>query len=132
MQKAKVITLAKPHPYTFFTLKPVYIPLELFPYSYYPRYFLHCCTFLTASVPTLANADNVTFSTVVSVLLATAANAAVLTYFGQFLHTEQVSSYVCICVLVHGWCDIISQYLICMVFQISLYGSMQLVKLRGR
>ena len=39
---------------------------------------------------------NVFFSTVVSVLLATAANAAVLTYFGQFLHTEQVSSCVCI------------------------------------
>ena len=43
----------------------------------------------------LANAANMSLSTVVCVLLATAANAAVLTYFGQFLHTEQVSLYHC-------------------------------------
>ena len=54
--------------------------------------------FPSAANTSHANATNgnVSFSTVVSVLLATAANAAVLTYFGQFLHIEQVSSCICI------------------------------------
>lgn len=103
-------------------------------WHYITDIFCIAVLFLPASVPqypnaantTPANGANVSFSTVISVLLATAANAAVLTYFGQFLHTEQVSSYIfiaCVCVLVQGWCDIILQDLICMVFQISFYGS---------
>ena len=102
---------------------------ELFPYSL-TLYLCIAVLFLPASVPqypsaantTRANGANVSFPTVISVLLATAANAAVLTYFGQFLHTEQASSCICICVLVHGWYDIVSQ-VICMVFRISFYGS---------
>ena len=50
---------------------------------------------VNASNVSLANAANTSLFTVVCVLLATAANAAVLTYFGQFLHIEQVSLHHC-------------------------------------
>ena len=55
----------------------------------------HCPLQILHANMSHGKAANTSLFTVVCVLLATAANAAVLTYFGQFLHIEQVSLYHC-------------------------------------